>query len=109
VGGAILKPIGDVSPTLELVLALVLTPFLINVMWFWIVDNFLKKGENDVQRSNFKFSTLQRDLDEPASPRTPTAPGAAPYELSTFERLLDGDDDSSDGDELIYSGASPDH
>eukprot|EP00035_Acanthoeca_spectabilis_P031717 m.15441 g.15441 ORF g.15441 m.15441 type:complete len:267 (+) comp4915_c0_seq1:424-1224(+) len=106
VGGAILTPIGNVSPTLELVLALVLTPFLINVMWFWIVDNFLMKGD-DSQRSSYKFSTLQQEIGTP--PHSPQSPASslASYELSTFERLLEDDGDSSDGDELIYSGASP--
>ena len=43
VGKGILVPIGNVSESLELVLSLVITPFLINVIWFWLVDNFLMK------------------------------------------------------------------
>eukprot|EP00036_Acanthoecidae_sp_10tr_P005867 CAMPEP_0182953284 /NCGR_PEP_ID=MMETSP0105_2-20130417/62197_1 /TAXON_ID=81532 ORGANISM="Acanthoeca-like sp., Strain 10tr" /NCGR_SAMPLE_ID=MMETSP0105_2 /ASSEMBLY_ACC=CAM_ASM_000205 /LENGTH=191 /DNA_ID=CAMNT_0025093605 /DNA_START=632 /DNA_END=1207 /DNA_ORIENTATION=- len=107
VGGAILKPIGDVSPKLELVLALVITPFLINVMWFWIVDNFLMKaGDGEViQRSSYKFSSLKKDLDEPNSPQSPRPTGST-YELSTFERLLEGEDDSSDGEDVVFSNGN---
>eukprot|EP00038_Savillea_parva_P013214 m.7651 g.7651 ORF g.7651 m.7651 type:complete len:273 (-) comp2465_c0_seq2:25-843(-) len=109
IGGAILKPIGNVSPTFELVLALVITPFLINVMWFWIVDNFLMKGEGMTgQHSSYKFSTLRKQLGEPGSPRSPTSRSS--FGSSNLERLLADDDDEesesgSDADELVF--ASP--
>lgn len=44
-GNAILIPAGKVSPTFEYVLALLITPFAISALWFWVVDNFLKKAE----------------------------------------------------------------
>lgn len=110
VGGAILKPIGDVSPTFELVLALVITPFLINVMWFWIVDNFLMKAEADSpQRSSYRFTELARD-DVSGSGGRRRHGSSSSYEMSTVEMLLDDDNTGSSDEEVppsLYHGATP--
>ena len=44
-GSSILEPLADVSETLELWMALLIMPLLINVLWFWVVDNLLMKAE----------------------------------------------------------------
>ena len=45
IGRSILTPIGQLSPNLELALALFITPLIINIIWFWCVDNFLMSAE----------------------------------------------------------------
>eukprot|EP00041_Stephanoeca_diplocostata_P008388 m.124732 g.124732 ORF g.124732 m.124732 type:complete len:199 (+) comp17299_c0_seq21:433-1029(+) len=99
-GAAILQPIGRVSPTFELVLAIVITPFLINVMWFWIVDNFLMKVEKQSFDRGADAYNLQDELAKKKFDRetrhavSPADSGVARMEMSAFQRLLD--DEESD-------------
>jgi len=100
-GQAILRPIGRASATFELVVALLITPFVINVLWFWIVDNFLKKAEVFNVRGS-------QDRKMSGSPQHPASNSA--FEM--FDRLLDDNEESSGDDDVIIqraSGASPGH
>jgi len=45
VGSSILEPLAKTSETLELWVALLIMPLLINCLWFWVVDNLLMKAE----------------------------------------------------------------
>eukprot|EP00039_Didymoeca_costata_P020532 m.341601 g.341601 ORF g.341601 m.341601 type:complete len:272 (-) comp20250_c0_seq1:137-952(-) len=45
VGHSILTPLRKLSPKLELVFALLIFPLFINIMWFWILDDFIMSAE----------------------------------------------------------------
>lgn len=84
-GRAVLTPIGEASATFELIISLLITPFVINVLWFWIVDNFLKKAE-----------TYHHGMDRRKS-STSSLPTGSAFEM--FDPLLD--EDGSSEDEVI--------
>jgi hypothetical protein len=48
-GEHILSPLGNLSDRLETTFALLIAPFVINAIWFWVVDNFLMKAEGGQQ------------------------------------------------------------
>jgi len=54
IGEVILNPVGRVSVRLELAIALVITPLVITIIWFWCVDNFLMSVETKHQQKGAK-------------------------------------------------------
>eukprot|EP00053_Salpingoeca_punica_P013619 m.123194 g.123194 ORF g.123194 m.123194 type:complete len:264 (-) comp16244_c2_seq9:1831-2622(-) len=50
-GERILSPLGHMSDRLETMFALLIAPFIINAVWFWMVDNFLMKAETSREKS----------------------------------------------------------
>lgn len=82
VGEVILGPVGRVSVRLELAIALVITPLVITIIWFWSVDNFLMSIETKHQQKGAK--------------RRMTA--GAQFTEAMNERLVDSD---MSGDEQV--------
>lgn len=75
-------PVGRVSVRLELAIALVITPLVITIIWFWSVDNFLMSIETKHQQKGAK--------------RRMTA--GAQFTEAMNERLVDSD---MSGDEQV--------
>ena len=79
-----LVPIGNLSPNLELALALFITPLIINVVWFWCVDNFLMSVETKhLQKVTYRKSSQGG---RSRSSNSVSSPGLE-------ERLVDSSDD----------------
>eukprot|EP00040_Diaphanoeca_grandis_P023950 m.130997 g.130997 ORF g.130997 m.130997 type:complete len:264 (+) comp29515_c0_seq5:311-1102(+) len=89
-GNAILRPAAKLSQTFEYVLALLITPFAISALWFWVVDGFIKKAE--MYHAN-GFS--KREADQ------------SPDSEFLGDRLIDDGIDSSEEEVILMS--SPMH
>jgi hypothetical protein len=92
IGEGILRPIGEASVRLELIVALFITPMVINIVWFWVVDNFLMSVET-------------KHMQKGARPRmTGSTISNRAYASAMNERLVDSDEHASDcssGDEHV--------
>eukprot|EP00730_Choanoeca_flexa_P017187 TRINITY_DN8242_c0_g1_i2.p1 TRINITY_DN8242_c0_g1~~TRINITY_DN8242_c0_g1_i2.p1 ORF type:complete len:250 (+),score=29.71 TRINITY_DN8242_c0_g1_i2:110-859(+) len=60
-GEAILRAMRTISPKVEALGAMLIMPFVITVVWFWVVDNMLMAAEN-IQVSEDDFDDLEGSI-----------------------------------------------
>ena len=89
IGDGILRPIGEASVRLELIVALFITPMIINIIWFWVVDNFLMSVETKHQQKGARHRMTTNN-----SNRAYAATAAM------NERLVDSDEGNSDDEHV---------
>ncbi|XP_073448606.1 store-operated calcium entry regulator STIMATE isoform X2 [Aquarana catesbeiana] len=84
------------SPKLELAIVMLIVPFFVNALMFWVVDNFLmKKGKTKAKMEEKEGSPDSRNGNKVRYRR------AASYDESESEILISADDEmeESDGEE----------
>lgn len=93
---AMIKPVTFPTPELELAIVMLIVPFFVNALMFWVVDNFLmKKGKTKAKIEEKAGSPDSRNGNKVRYRR------AASYDDSESEILISADDEmeESDGDE----------
>ncbi|XP_075689864.1 store-operated calcium entry regulator STIMATE-like isoform X2 [Rhinoderma darwinii] len=93
---AMIKPVAFPNPELELAIVMLIVPFFVNALMFWVVDNFLmKKGKTKAKMEEKEGSTESRNGNKIRYRR------AASYDDSESEILISADDEmeESDGEE----------
>ncbi|KAG8556728.1 hypothetical protein GDO81_018183 [Engystomops pustulosus] len=93
---AMIRPVTFPNPEVELAIVMLIVPFFVNALMFWVVDNFLmKKGKTKAKIEEKEGSPESRNGNKIRYRR------AASYDDSESEILISADDEmeESEGDE----------